>query len=233
IASSEHLASQNRPVRPSDILILVRKRNPFAAPMVAALKRRNIAVAGADRIALTDQIAVQDFMVLGDFLTLPEDDLALATVLKGPIFGFDDDDLLAMAPGRKRTLWTALLDSAETNTAFRHAAETLKRWRAKADFTPPFEFFSSVLDRDGGREKMLSRLGPEAADAIDEFLDLALRFDDGAPPSLTQFLAKLRASEPEVKRDMDHGRNEVRVMTVHGAKGLEAPIVFLPDTCTI
>ena len=80
---------------------------------------------------------------------------------------------------------------------------------------------------------MLSRLGPEAADAIDEFLDLALRFDDGAPPSLTQFLAKLRASEPEVKRDMDHGRNEVRVMTVHGAKGLEAPIVFLPDTCTI
>ena len=125
-----------------------------------------------------------------------------------------------------------LLDNADTKPAYKVAAETLKRWRAKADFTPPFEFFSSILDRDGGREKMLLRLGPEAADAIDEFLDLALRFDDGAPPSLTQFLAKLRASEPEVKRDMDHGRDEVRVMTVHGAKGLEAPIVFLPDTCT-
>ena len=200
--------------------------------MVAALKRRGIAVAGSDRIALTDQIAVQDLIVLGDFLTLPEDDLALATVLKGPIFNFDDDDLLAIAPGRKKTLWGALLDNAETKPAYKLAAETLKRWRAKADFTPPFEFFSSILDRDGAREKMLLRLGPEAADAIDEFLDLALRFDDGAPPSLTQFLAKLRASEPEVKRDMDHGRDEVRVMTVHGAKGLEAPIVFLPDTCT-
>ena len=163
---------------------------------------------------------------------MPEDDLALATVLKGPIFNFDDDDLLAIAPGRKKTLWGALLDNAETKPAYKLAAETLKRWRAKADFTPPFEFFSSILDRDGAREKMLLRLGPEAADAIDEFLDLALRFDDGAPPSLTQFLAKLRASEPEVKRDMDHGRDEVRVMTVHGAKGLEAPIVFLPDTCT-
>jgi ATP-dependent helicase/nuclease subunit A len=233
LASGEHLVSQNRPIRPSDILILVRKRNPFAAPMVAALKRRTIAVAGADRIALTNQIAVQDLMVLGDFLTLPEDDLALATVLKGPIFNFDDDDLLAIAPGRKaKTLWAAFLDSAETNPAYKTATETLKRWRAKADFTPPFEFFSGVLDRDGGRERMLRRLGPEAADAIDEFLDLALSYDDGTPPSLTQFLAELRATEPEIKRDMEHGRDEVRVMTVHGAKGLEAPIVFLPDTCT-
>ncbi len=232
IKNGERLTSEDRPIRAGDILILVRKRHPFAVPMVAALKRRGIAVAGSDRIALTDQIAVQDLIVLGDFLILPEDDLALATVLKGPIFNFDDDDLLAIAPGRKKTLWGALLDNAETKPAYKLSAETLKRWRAKADFTPPFEFFSSILDRDGAREKMLLRLGPEAADAIDEFLDLALRFDDGAPPSLTQFLAKLRASEPEVKRDMDHGRDEVRVMTVHGAKGLEAPIVFLPDTCT-
>jgi ATP-dependent helicase/nuclease subunit A len=233
IDREERLASEDRPVRPGDILILVRKRNPFAVPMVAALKRRGIPVAGSDRMALTDQIAVQDLMALGDFLILPEDDLALATVLKGPIFNFNDDDLLAIAPGRKsKTLWTALIHSAETNPDYKAAAETLKRWRAKADFTPPFEFFSSVLDRDGARQKMLRRLGPESADVIDEFLDLALSYDDGTPPSLTQFLAELRASEPEVKRDMEHGRDEVRVMTVHGAKGLEAPIVFLPDTCT-
>ncbi len=229
----ERLESQGREIRAGDILILVRKRNPFAVPMVAALKRRGIAVAGSDRIALTDQIAVQDLMALGDFLILPEDDLALAAILKGPIFGFDDDDLLAIAPGRKsKTLWSALLDSTGVKPEYKDAAETLKRWRAKADFTPPFEFFSSVLDRDGAREKMLRRLGPEAADVIDEFLDLALSYDDGTPPSLTQFLAELRAIAPEVKRDMDHGRDEVRVMTVHGAKGLEAPIVFLPDTCT-
>lgn len=233
LVSGERLTSAGRPIRAGDILILVRKRNPFAVPMVAALKRRGIAVAGADRIALTDQIAVQDLMALGDFLILPEDDLALATVLKGPIFGFTDEDLLAIAPGRKnKTLWTALIDHAETTPPYKLAVETLKRWRAKADFTPPFEFFSSVLDRDGARAKMLARLGPEAAEAIDEFLDLALSYDDGTPPSLTQFLAELRANAPEVKRDMDHGRDEVRVMTVHGAKGLEAPIVFLPDTCT-
>jgi len=228
----ETLASSGRPIRAGDILILVRKRNPFAVPMVAALKKRLIPVAGSDRIALTEQIAVQDLMALGDFLTLPEDDLQLATVLKGPLFGFNDDDLLRIATGRRGALWKALLDHAADDTALAPAAETLKRWRAKADFIPPFEFFSALLDRDGGRTKMLERLGPEAADAIDEFLDLALSYDDGAPPSLTGFLAHLRAIARDVTRDMEHGRDEVRVMTVHGAKGLEAPIVFLPDTCS-
>lgn len=230
--SKELLTSENRPISAGDILILVRKRNPFAVPMVAALKARGIPVAGSDRMALTNQIAVQDLLALGDFLTLPEDDLALANVLKGPIFNFNDDGLLAIAYGRKGTLWKAVLAAADTDPKLKPAAETLKRWRAKADFTPPFEFFSSVLDRDGARTKMLHRLGPEAADAIDEFLDLALAYDDANPPSLTGFLANLRAADREVKRDMDHARDEVRVMTVHGAKGLEAPIVFLPDTCT-
>ncbi len=230
--SGEKLASENRAISAGDILILVRKRNPFAVPMVAALKARGIPVAGSDRMALTAQIAVQDLLVLGDFLTLPEDDLALATVLKGPLFNFDDDGLLQLAYGRKGTLWKALLAAANHDPQWKPAAETLKRWRSKADFTPPFEFFSSVLDRDGARTKMLHRLGPEAADAIDEFLDSALAYDDANPPSLTGFLAHLRAAGREVKRDMDHARNEVRVMTVHGAKGLEAPVVFLPDTCT-
>ena len=233
LTSGEILKSENRPIQAGDILILVRKRNPFAVPMVAALKLRRIPVAGSDRIALTEQIAVQDLLALGDFLTLPEDDLALATVLKGPLFNFNDDgDLLSFAHGRKGTLWRAFLAASDATPRFKAAAETLKRWRSKADFTPPFEFFSALLDRDGARTKMLHRLGPEAADAIDEFLDLALNYDDTAPPSLTGFLANLRAAKREVKRDMEHGRNEVRVMTVHGAKGLEAPIVFLPDTCT-
>lgn len=232
LETREHLPSQDRPIRAGDIMILVRKRHPFAVPMVAALKARGIPVAGADRVNLTDQIVVQDLLVLGDFLTLPEDDLALATILKGPIFGLDDDQLLVLAHARKGTLWKSLLNAAETDAAFKPAAETLKRWRAKADFLPPFEFFSSVLDRDGARTAMLHRLGQEAADAIDEFLDLALAYDDGAPPSLTGFLADLRKHNREIKRDMDLQRDEVRIMTVHGAKGLEAPIVFLPDTCT-
>ncbi len=231
LARKETLLSEGRPITPGDILILVRKRQPFAAPMVAALKARDIAVAGADRITLLEQIAVQDLMALGDFLTLPEDDLALAAVLKSPIFGLDDDDLLVLAPGRKGTLWKALLDGAELKPRYAEAAETLKRWRRAADYAPPFEFFASLLDGGGVRAKLLSRLGPDAADAIDEFLNLALTHDDGAPPSLTGFLHWLREGSREIKRDMEHGREEVRVMTVHGAKGLEAPIVFLPDTC--
>ena len=232
LQSGERLASEDRPIRPGDILILVRKRRPFAAPMVAALKTRGIPVAGADRLRLAEQIAIEDLLSLGDFLTLPEDDLALAEVLKSPLIGFDDDDLLALAAGRKGTLWKALIDQAEAKHHFKSAVDTLKRWRSRADYTPPFEFFAAILDREGARAKFLARLGPEAADPLDEFLNLALAFDDQAPPSLTGFLVYLREADREVKRDMEQGRNEVRVMTVHGAKGLEAPIVFLPDTCT-
>jgi ATP-dependent helicase/nuclease subunit A len=230
--SGERLASEDRPIRPGDILILVRKRRPFAAPMVAALKARGIPVAGADRLRLTEQIAVEDLMSLGDFLTLPEDDLALAEVLKSPLIGLSDDDLMSFSIGRKGSLWKALIDAAPASPHLKTAVDTLKRWRSRADYAPPFEFFAAILDRDGARARFLARLGAEAADPLDEFLNLALSYDDAAPPSLTGFLAYLRETEREVKRDMEHGRDEVRVMTVHGAKGLEAPVVFLPDTCT-
>lgn len=233
------LESSGRPITPGDILILVRKRQPFATPMVQALKARGIPVAGADRMRLAEQIAVQDLLSLGDFLTLPEDDLALAEVLKSPIFGLDDADLTALAfdradptQRRKRTLWKSLLDAGEADLRFVEAASTLKRWRKAADFRPPFEFFADLLDRDGVRAKLLARIGPDAADPLDEFLNLALTYDDGAPPSLAGFLAFMRDGTRDIKRDMEHGRDEVRVMTVHGAKGLEAPIVFLPDTCS-
>ena len=232
LCNGEMLVSAGRPVRAGDILILVRKRRPFALPMVAALKRRGIAVAASDRVELTEQVAVRDLMALGDFLTLPEDDLALASVLKSPLFGFEDHDLLTISRDRKGSLWKALLAHAKSHQRCVSAADTLRRWRAQADYTPPFEFYSSLLDRDGARSKFLHRLGAEAADALDEFLELAIGYDDGAPPSLTGFLASLRESGHEVKRDMEQGRDEVRVMTVHGAKGLEAPIVFLPDTCS-
>lgn len=232
LEAGERLESQDRRIRPSDIMVLVRKRQPFAGEMVRAFKRRRIPVAGADRIVLGDHIAVQDLMALADFLLLPEDDLALANVLKSPLFGLDDDDLLRFAPERPGLLWTALLKAAKTDTRLEAPATQLKSWRAQADFSPPFEFFANVLDRDGGRTRMLGRLGPEAADAIDEFINLALNYDEQAPPSLQGFVTWLRAGRREIKRDMEQGRDEVRVMTVHGSKGLEAPIVFLPDTCS-
>jgi ATP-dependent helicase/nuclease subunit A len=232
LRSGEMLVSEGRPVRAGDILVLVRKRLPFAPALVSALKSRGVPVAGADRLMLTEQIAVQDLMALGDALTLPEDDLALAAVLKSPLFGFDDADLMALAHAREGSLWDQLQSHHGSGDRFAPAAQTLRSWRLAAEREPPFEFYAGVLDREGGRARMLARLGTEAADAIDELLNLALTQDGGAPPSLQGFLCRLRQGQREIKRDMEQGRDEVRVMTVHGAKGLEAPIVFLPDTCS-
>ncbi len=227
------LESQGRPIVAGDILILVRRRAGIAPAVIAALKQRDIPVSGADRMQLEQQIAVQDLIAAGEILLLPEDDLALACVLKSPLIGLDDDDLLRIAPGRKGALWTALLEAArQGDVRLAQAADTIKLWRNRADFMPPFEFYAELLDRDGGRAKLLARLGPEAADAIDEFMNLALVYDEDAPPSLQGFLGAFRQSQREIKRDLEQGADQVRVMTVHGAKGLQAPIVFLPDTCS-
>jgi ATP-dependent helicase/nuclease subunit A len=231
--TDEQLASKGRKVKAGDILILVRRRDPFTTPMIRELKRLGVAVAGADRMKLTDQLAVQDLVALADFLLMPDDDLTLAVVLKSPLFGFDDDDLFELAYGPRGSLWTALQSKATDDPRFAAAVETLTAWLARADVLPPYEFFSELLGADGQRlrKAMLTRLGPEAAEAIDEFLDTALVYDRDAAPSLQGFVNQLRAGDVEIKRDMEQERDEVRIMTVHGAKGLQAPIVFLPDTC--
>jgi ATP-dependent helicase/nuclease subunit A len=228
----ERLLSEDRAVRPGDVLILVRKRMPFAPAMVSALKARRIPVAGADRLILTEQIAVEDLMALGDVMLLPEDDLALAALLKSPLFDRSDEALIELAHGRPLSLWQALLARAEEDAQWQGVAHRLVAWQGEARQVSPFAFYASVLDRDAGRARMLARLGSEAADPLDEFLSQALSYEATGAPSLQGFLAALRQARPEIKRDMEQGRDEVRVMTVHGAKGLEAPIVFLPDTCS-
>jgi ATP-dependent helicase/nuclease subunit A len=230
---TEQLPARGRMVRPGDILILVRRRDPFTTPMIRELKRLRVPVAGADRMKLMDQLAVQDLVALADVLLMREDDLALAVVLKSPLFGFDDDDLFKIAHKRSSTLWAALKAKADDDPRFAEAAEKLSQWLARADLLPPYEFFSELLGAEDQRlrKAMLTRLGPEAAEAIDEFLDLALSYDREAAPSLQGFANQLRAGDVEIKRDMEQQRDEVRIMTVHGAKGLQAPIVILPDTC--
>ena len=230
----EHVADlvtgEFRPARAGDVLILVRQRGALFEAIIRALKVAGVAVAGADRLMLTEHIAVMDLMVLADALLLPADDLALATVLKSPLFGFDDDDLFALAWERRGSLRAAL--AANDAPKFAAAAARLERWTEAARRQRPFAFYAGVLGRDGGRARMLERLGVEAADALDEFLTLALDYETRETPSLQGFVAWLRATTSEVKRDMEIARDEVRVMTVHGAKGLEAPIVILADTTT-
>lgn len=234
-AGDEMLESQGRPVRPGDIMVLVRRRNAFLEELVRELKSRFVPVAGIDRMVLSDQLAVMDLMALGQFLLLPEDDLTLATVLKGPFVGLDEEALFQLAHGRgERRLWAELKRRDGERDDFARAETLLSALLGRVDFVPPYELYADLLGRLGGRRALLGRLGPEAADPIDEFMNLALAYERVHVPSLQGFLHWLAAGEVEIKRDLDAGaRGEVRIMTVHGAKGLQAPIVFLPDTLQV
>ncbi|MFN3260497.1 MAG: double-strand break repair helicase AddA [Pikeienuella sp.] len=221
-----------RPVEAGDILILLRKRAPIMGPLVTELKRRGVPVAGADRISLSEALAVKDLSALMRFALTPEDDLTLAALLRSPLFDVDEEGLFDLAHGRKGTLWRAL-EAAEAR--WPREVRLLREARAMADRTAPFEFLERALlapDEAGrdGRRRLLHRLGREAEDAIDELLSLALAYEAEEIPSLEGFLAWLEAGESEIARERGEPRGEVRVMTVHGAKGLQAPVVILPDT---
>lgn len=221
-----------RPIVPDDILILVRRRDRFVDALVRALKKRNIPVAGADRMRLSHQIAVMDLIGIANAALLPEDDLTLATVLKSPLIALSEEELYVLANGRNGSLWRELQHRAQTDERMRVARSRLIKWFNLADFGTPFQFFSEILSGDQGRRNLNARLGAEANDPIDEFLKLTLDFEQKHTPSLQGFLAWFATSNSEIKRDLAHGHGEVRIMTVHGAKGLEANIVILPDTCT-
>jgi ATP-dependent helicase/nuclease subunit A len=227
-----HLPSRERPIRPGDVLILVRRRNAFTDAMIRALKAKDIAVAGEDRMVLTGQLAVRDLMALARFALLPDDDLTLATVLRSPIVGLSEDDLFTLAQGRKGRLWQALYKRREEG-AFAAAYAILDDLQKQADFLRPYEFLERALGKHGARARFLGRLGVQAEDPIDELLSQALAFESAAVPSLQAFVERIDASDFQVKREMEQGRDEVRVMTAHGAKGLEANIVFLPDTVAL
>jgi ATP-dependent helicase/nuclease subunit A len=214
------------------VLVLVRRRGNAFDAVIQALKHANIPVAGADRLKLTEHIAIIDLMNLADALLLPLDDLALAVALKSPLFGLTDDDLFKLAWQRKGSLRHALSEHAATDRKFEGALRRLKECERRFANETPFSFYAWLLGGDQGRARILRRLGHEANDALDEFLELALGYERKAPASLQGFMAWLRAADTEVKRDMEISRDEVRVMTVHGAKGLEAPVVFLVDTTT-
>ncbi len=230
-APEAQLASKQRRIEPGDVMVLVRRRNLFVEALVRALKRLDVPVAGVDRMVLSEQLAVMDLVALGRTLLLPEDDLTLATVLKSPLIGLDEEALFLLAHKRgEASLWSALRDRAARVEGAPAALETLSALMARADFVRPFELYAELLGAGGGREKLIARLGPDANDPIDEFLGLALAYEREHLPSLEGFLHWFEAGGQEVKRDLEQGTGAVRVMTVHGAKGLQAPIVILPDT---
>ncbi len=219
-----------RRIAAGDVMILVRSRGAFFEAMIRALKEARVKTAGADRLTLRDSIAVMDLIAVGRSALLPDDDLTLAAALKSPLAGLDDEALIALAARRAGSLAQALAKNAEPR--FAAARRRVEAWRRRAVDHTPYLFYARLIGEDGGRRALLARLGPEAADAIDEFMALALAHERKAAPSLNAFLAEVEATDFAIKRDMEDEGDSVRVMTVHAAKGLEAPIVFLPDTCS-
>ncbi|MGH6860580.1 MAG: double-strand break repair helicase AddA, partial [Phyllobacterium sp.] len=232
LKSGERIEGQNRRLEARDIMVLVRKRDQFMPALSRELKKRHVPVAGADRLKLTDHIAVKDLMALGRFMLLPSDDLSLAALLKSPLFKWDDEQLFALSADRAEgeTLYQRLNERAGDDLILANAASRLKEWRARADTVPVFEFYADVLGRGAARRDLLARLGNEAGDVIDEFQNYALATEKIGLPGLQAFLETLDAATPEIKRELDQSRNEVRIMTVHASKGLEAAVVFLVDS---
>ena len=217
---------QTRPVQAGDVLILVQTRGTLFGQIIRACKQAGLPIAGADRLKLGEELAVKDLVALLSLLATPEDSLSLAAVLRSPLFGWSEDRLFRLAHGRKdRYLWATLRNADEPETL-----AVLNDLRNQADFLRPYEMLERILTRHNGRQRLLTRLGPEAEDGIDELLNQALAYESTDVPSLTGFLIWLESDVVEVKRQLDSEGSNIRVMTVHGSKGLEAPIVILPDT---
>jgi ATP-dependent helicase/nuclease subunit A len=220
-----------------DFLILVRRRGALFEEIIRALKREGVPVAGADRLALSEHGAFDDLMALGRIARFPSDDLTLASLLRSPFCGVSDESLFELAYGRRGSLWGALLERAGNRPEWAAAAE-LAGWAVSHAGAAPFDFYSRALqrlDREGRtlRQRLLTRLGAEAEQAIDAFVAQALEAEGRGVRDLERFLAVMSVADITIKREQDEaqdGAGPVRVMTTHGAKGLEAPIVILPDT---
>ncbi|HEX6860251.1 MAG TPA: double-strand break repair helicase AddA [Caulobacteraceae bacterium] len=226
---------QWRPASYGDVIVLVRRRKALFEEILRELKRRAIPVAGADRLALSEHIAFDDLVAVARFVLFPGDDLTLAALLKAPFFSIDDESLYALAHGREASLWRTLKRRGGERAEWAEACALLERLRREAREQAPFEFYARLLgarDSTGRsmRARMLTRLGAEASDAIEEFLAQVLAAEQRGVRDLESLTQAFASLDITVKREMEGERGEVRVMTAHGAKGLEAPIVFLPET---
>ncbi|MDJ0822956.1 MAG: double-strand break repair helicase AddA [Paracoccaceae bacterium] len=220
---------QSRPVHAGDFLVLVRGRKRLFSEIIRACKQMDIPIAGADKLRVMAELAVRDIVALLSFLATPEDDLSLATVLRSPLFGQSEQTLFDLAHRRppKQFLWTALRDRS---AAFPEVMAVINDLRDQTDYMRPYDLINRVLTRHKGRQRLIGRLGQEAEDGINALLQQALAYEQTEVPSLTGFLQWVQTDNLEIKRAPDAAGDRLRVMTVHGAKGLEAPIVILPDS---
>jgi ATP-dependent helicase/nuclease subunit A len=219
-----------------DIMILCQRRNTQFREIVRQLSQRGIANAGTDRVKLKDDVAVRDLLALLRFAVNTRDDLSLAEVLKSPLFGWSDADLMEVAWDRKGVpLWTALrrrsLMSDVVGARAAVAVGELHRVLRVGYTRGPFAFLSSVLEEGEacGWHRFRARLGRQCDEALEELLAEALAFEGRELRTLQGFLQRLERLDTDIKKEGDQSATGVRTMTVHGAKGLEARVVFLAD----
>lgn len=236
------IAASGQALRAGDIMILVRRRNSFVDHMIRALKEQDIPVSGVDRMVLSTQIAIQDLLAIARFALMQDDDLSLACILKSPFIGMDEDQLQQIAYTRKGTLWAALKQQSEQNDpSLTPVIEWLQHSINNARALGIHDFFSDILQRPcprvfsdnssiTGLQSLTGRLGSDCLDAIEEFLSRCFDFDLKHRSTIQHFIHHFESDESDIKREIDEGQNVVRIMTVHGSKGLQSPIVFLPDT---
>jgi ATP-dependent helicase/nuclease subunit A len=218
----------SRPIQAGDFLILVRRRSGIFHQIIQACKALGLPIAGADRLKVMNELAVKDIVALLSFLDTPEDDLSLAAALRSPLFGLDEQDLFSLAHDRPNDayLWQSLRSARDRHP---HVLAILDDLRGQIDFLRPHDLIERLLTRHQGRARLVGRLGAEVEDGIDALLGQALVYERTEVPSLTSFLQWIQSDALEIKRDVASGEGKIRVMTVHGAKGLEAPVVILPD----
>lgn len=232
LKEKRQIPAKGRSLEPKDMMILVQRRHSFMYELIRALKKNGIPVAGPDRLYLLDQIYIQDLLAFGRFLLLPNDDYALACLLKSPLFNLSEEALFEICSNRgERTLWSYLNQQSPHDSMYKSCQEMLTYYLNKVDYLTPYQLYAHLLSVSHGRQRFFARFGAEIADGLDEFLNLALKFESQSSASLELFIAEFEKDNPEIKRDFSNSDlNAVRITTVHGAKGLEAPIVILPDS---
>jgi len=224
------LDRENRALQPKDILILVSKRDELSALIVARLFAEQVPVAGIDRIRLNQPLVVQDLLAAIRFVLQPHDDLNLASLLVSPLLGWSQEDLLARGYRGKKDEEKSLWEFLRRQDRLGDHIKPLQQLLAMADFNTPYQFLETILSGPmQGRCKLLARLSHAAVDPLDELLATALAFEQDHIPTLQGFLDWFDRGDVEIKREQVEGGNEVRLMTVHGAKGLQAPLVILAN----
>ncbi|MEO9469104.1 double-strand break repair helicase AddA [Parasphingorhabdus sp.] len=224
------LDREGRWLEAGDVMILVSKRDELSALIVARLFAENVPVAGIDRIRLNQPLVVQDMLAAVRFVLQPHDDLNLASLLVSPLIGWSQEKLLERAyrddDHVQKSLWDFLKHQDDSEKSLQPLQDLLKM----ADFNTPYQFLETILSGTmQGRMKLTARLGHAALDPMEELLTTALAFEQDHVPGLQGFLDWFDRGDVEIKREQDEGGNEVRLMTVHGAKGLQAPLVILAN----